>query len=442
MKNRILCFVIVCLIIVSISLNVFSVNEVNEINNTNEIANTENTVQNKTLEEQNAEITEKIQESNNKLEYVESELGETLSKVVELNDSINNYQSQYNGLAVQIAETESNIKITQEQIEEIQAMYDKKQKTLKKRVVSLYEAGDSTYIDLLLSSSSLIEFVSNYFMITELVEFDNKLLEEMEDTRIEIEKKKQEQEKQELELRTARKTINETSILLENTKIVKENYMLQLTDEQKLLQEQIAQYKAEQEEIERQIAAAINWTGTMAIQFTGGVMIWPLAMEGTHITSGYGYRTHPIQGVYKKHAGIDISGANVYGAPAVAAADGVVAYAGWISGYGNCVMVNHGNNIISLYGHGSEIVTQTGKTVKQGEIIMRVGSTGNSTGPHLHFEIRKNGNSVDPMPYLNGEITEIIPGSSTNTEDSTNMENTANTENNAETANSINNTTN
>ena len=145
----------------------------------------------------------------------------------------------------------------------------------------------------------------------------------------------------------------------------------------------------------------------MSIKFTGGVMVWPIAMEGTYITSGYGNRLHPIQGVYKNHAGIDISGSNVNGAPVVAAADGVVTYAGWIGGYGNCIIINHGSGIVSLYGHGSETVATVGQVVKQGDIIMKVGSTGNSTGPHVHFEIRKNGEVVDPIPYLNGEITNI-----------------------------------
>lgn len=103
------------------------------------------------------------------------------------------------------------------------------------------------------------------------------------------------------------------------------------------------------------------------------------------------------------------------GAPVVAAADGVVTYAGWMSGYGNCVMVNHGGGIVSLYGHGSEIVAQLGATVKQGDIIMKVGSTGNSTGPHLHFEIRKDGVAVDPIPYLNGTVAENNQEANNNT---------------------------
>lgn len=398
MRKKILSCILMCLIIVSFSINVFSVDENQETNSTAE---------NKTLEEQQKELNTKIDESNTKLEYVQGEMGETLKKVEELNDSITDYEAQYSDLENQITTLENQIKTDSAQIQEIQEEYDRKEKILKRRTVALYEAGETTYLDFLLTSKSIVEFLSNYFMISEIIEYDNNLLEELDYKRTKLEEAKQKQEEQEKELRVAKNKINSTNILLNNTKILKENYMLKLTDEEKALQEQIAQYKEEQADLERKILASINWTGTMSIKFTGGVMVWPIAMEGTYITSGYGNRLHPIQGVYKNHAGIDISGSNVNGAPVVAAADGVVTYAGWIGGYGNCIIINHGSGIVSLYGHGSETVATVGQVVKQGDIIMKVGSTGNSTGPHVHFEIRKNGEVVDPIPYLNGEITNI-----------------------------------
>ena len=398
MRKKILSCILMCLIIVSFSINVFSVDENQETNSTAE---------NKTLEEQQKELNTKIDESNTKLEYVQGEMGETLKKVEELNDSITDYEAQYSDLENQITTLENQIKTGSEQIQEIQEEYDRKEKILKRRTVALYEAGETTYLDFLLTSKSIVEFLSNYFMISEIIEYDNNLLEELAYKRTKLEEAKQKQEEQEKELRVAKNKINSTNILLNNTKILKENYMLKLTDEEKALQEQIAQYKEEQADLERKILASINWTGTMSIKFTGGVMVWPIAMEGTYITSGYGNRLHPIQGVYKNHAGIDISGSNVNGAPVVAAADGVVTYAGWIGGYGNCIIINHGSGIVSLYGHGSETVATVGQVVKQGDIVMKVGSTGNSTGPHVHFEIRKNGEVVDPIPYLNGEITNI-----------------------------------
>lgn len=398
MRKKILSCILMCLIIVSFSINVFSVDENQETNSTAE---------NKTLEEQQKELNTKIDESNTKLEYVQGEMGETLKKVEELNDSITDYEAQYSDLENQITTLENQIKTGSAQIQEIQEEYDRKEKILKRRTVALYEAGETTYLDFLLTSKSIVEFLSNYFMISEIIEYDNNLLEELAYKRTKLEEAKQKQEEQEKELRVAKNKINSTNILLNNTKILKENYMMKLTDEEKALQEQIAQYKEEQADLERKILASINWTGTMSIKFTGGVMVWPIAMEGTYITSGYGNRLHPIQGVYKNHAGIDISGSNVNGAPVVAAADGVVTYAGWIGGYGNCIIINHGSGIVSLYGHGSETVATVGQVVKQGDIIMKVGSTGNSTGPHVHFEIRKNGEVVDPIPYLNGEITNI-----------------------------------
>lgn len=398
MRKKILSCILMCLIIVSFSINVFSVDENQETNSTTE---------NKTLEEQQKELNTKIDESNTKLEYVQGEMGETLKKVEELNDSITDYEAQYSDLENQITTLENQIKNGSAQIQEIQEEYDRKEKILKRRTVALYEAGETTYLDFLLTSKSIVEFLSNYFMISQIIEYDNNLLEELDYKKTKLEEAKQKQEEQEKELRVAKNKINSTNILLNNTKILKENYMLKLTDEEKTLQEQIAQYKEEQADLERKILASINWAGTMSIKFTGGVMVWPIAMEGTYITSGYGNRLHPIQGVYKKHAGIDISGSNVNGAPVVAAADGVVTYAGWIGGYGNCIIINHGSGIVSLYGHGSETVATVGQVVKQGDIIMKVGSTGNSTGPHVHFEIRKNGEVVDPIPYLNGEITNI-----------------------------------
>lgn len=398
MRKKILSCILMCLIIVSFSINVFSVDENQETNSTAE---------NKTLEEQQKELNTKIDESNTKLEYVQGEMGETLKKVEELNDSITDYEAQYSDLENQITTLENQIKNGSAQIQEIQEEYDRKEKILKRRTVALYEAGETTYLDFLLTSKSIVEFLSNYFIISEIIEYDNNLLEELDYKKTKLEEAKQKQEEQEKELRVAKNKINSTNILLNNTKILKENYMLKLTDEEKTLQEQIAQYKEEQADLERKILASINWAGTMSIKFTGGVMVWPIAMEGTYITSGYGNRLHPIQGVYKNHAGIDISGSNVNGAPVVAAADGVVTYAGWIGGYGNCIIINHGSGIVSLYGHGSETVATVGQVVKQGDIIMKVGSTGNSTGPHVHFEIRKNGEVLDPIPYLNGEITNI-----------------------------------
>lgn len=404
MKSKILTIIIICLTLVCFSINVFSDNEItnSELTNT-EATNVENSeVENKTLEEQKEEIENKLNESNTRLEYITNELSTSLQKVQELTDSITDYEQKYNQLQNQITSLEQEIANTDTSLAEIEAEYKRKDQLLRKRVVALYEDGNTSYLDVLLSSQNLIDFLSNYYMLQQIIEFDNDLLDELETQKQLIEQKKAKQEQKKMDLRVARAKQGQMQILMENQKMLQENYAAKLTDEEKALHEQIEKYKAEQAEIEEMIQAAIQWSGGLAIQYTGGVMIWPVGIPGTYITSPYGNRLHPIQGVERYHDGIDIGNAG-FGAPVVAAADGIVTYAGRMGGYGNCVMINHGDGIVSLYGHGQEIKTTLGASVKQGDVIMAVGSTGNSTGPHLHFEIRKNGLPVDPIPYLSGK---------------------------------------
>jgi murein DD-endopeptidase MepM/ murein hydrolase activator NlpD len=118
------------------------------------------------------------------------------------------------------------------------------------------------------------------------------------------------------------------------------------------------------------------------------------------ITSPYGWRIHPKLGYQRLHTGIDFGAS--FGSTVKAADGGVVAFSGWKGGYGNAVIINHGQGISTLYGHSSQLLVQAGQRVKQGDAIALVGSTGLSTGPHIHFEVRENGISVDPAPYLEG----------------------------------------
>ena len=129
-------------------------------------------------------------------------------------------------------------------------------------------------------------------------------------------------------------------------------------------------------------------------------MEWPVSGH-TRISSPFGYRIHPIFKVKKLHTGIDIPAPT--GTSIGAAAAGTVVYCDWLGGYGKAIMVDHGGGILTLYGHNSALVVSEGDTVSRGQTIAKAGSTGNSTGPHLHFEVRKNGSYVDPMPWLRGK---------------------------------------
>lgn len=410
MRRRILTFIIMIVVLFCFSINVFSNTEATNT----ETQNTENNeASNKTLLEQSNEVRQKLEESSTRLEYVQSELSTSLQQIQELGDKITEYENQYNDLKNQVAEMEKNIAVIDADIDKVQAEYDRKENLLKKRMVALYKAGDATYLDVLLSSSSIVDFLSKYYMLEKIIDYDTDLMKELEVEKNSIENKKQEQEKKKADLKVAKAKAGQMQILMENNKMLQENYSAKLTTEEATLNEQILQYKQEQEEIERQIQAAINWSGDLAIQYKGGVMIWPVGVNGTYITSPFGNRLHPIQGVYKYHSGIDIGNAG-YGAPVLAAADGIVTYAGVMSGYGNCVMINHGSGIVTLYGHGQTIYATLGQTVKQGDVIMAVGSTGNSTGPHLHFEVRKDGVATSPIPFLKGEDNTTTDNENTN----------------------------
>jgi len=365
----------------------------NSINNTNE----ENT--NQTLEEQHKEINEQLEIANTQLEYVQTELSSTMLKIQELEDKVMEYQQE-------ISELDGELNILQNSIDEatvklatVEEEYNKKNELLKERLVAMYEAGQTSYLDVLLSSRNIVEFISGYFLIAELAEYDNNLIKEVEKQKNEIEITKAKLERETTEIKIIKAKREQTTIVWQNTKTLQQNYITKLSDAEKILQEEITKYKEEQIRIEALIRETSNNFIDIDIQYTGGEMLWPVAVSGTVITSSYGEREHPIQGVVKQHSGIDIGNAD-FGSPIIAAADGVVTYAGWLGGYGNCVIINHGEGISTLYGHGQKVITSLHEEVKKGDLIMEVGSTGMSTGPHLHFEVRYNGQCVNPLAFV------------------------------------------
>lgn len=352
------------------------------------------------LSEQKEDVEDQEQEAQEQLEYVQDELSETLTKIQELDDNIREAQSEIDSMEEQLTDLQSKVEEKTEEYNKLQETYDENEQLLEDRLVAMYESGDTTYLDVLLNSSSLTDFISNYYLINQIVESDTDLLNSIEDEKQSVEEVKNELEEEKSNLKMLKAKKEQTYISMQNKKTIQQNYINQLSDEEKELEEQIEEFKDEEERIQNLIdlAASQEYQG----EYTGGVMAWPVAKSGTYITSGYGVREHPIYGVIKMHTGIDIGNAG-YGAPVIAAADGVVSMAGYYGGYGNCVMINHGNGISTLYGHGQKILTTVGTVVKQGDLIMEVGSTGNSTGPHLHFEVRVNGTAVDPVPYLQSQ---------------------------------------
>lgn len=351
------------------------------------------------LNNQRSEIKDKLDEANIKLEYLQTEISGILIQIQQLDDKIRKYENENAELEKKLNELETSAKETTEKLNAVTEEYNKKEQQLRERLVALYEAGSISYLDVLLSSRTLSEFLSRYYKILEVMEYDNQLINTVEEEKNTIEIAKQKLDKETDEIKTLKLKVEQNKNINKNTKTLQEGYMAKLSKSEKKLNEKITKYKTETIQLETRIREISMANGDYDIQYTGGLMIWPVAIAGTKITSDYGTRQHPIQGVTNFHLGIDIGNAG-FGAPAVAALGGVVTYAGELGSYGNCVIINHGDGISTLYGRGQKILVEFGQTVQQGDIIMEVGSTGNSTGPHLHFEVRINGKTVDPLNYV------------------------------------------
>ena len=347
------------------------------------------------LQEQYKQMQNNLNEANQELESVTNELSENLQQVQQLDEQIANSEKEIEELSAKTEELQEQIKLQEKKLEVAKQDYSKQKEILENRLIAIYEAGEIKYIDVILSSTSFTSFLSNYFLISQVAQYDTDLLESIEKEKNEIELATQKLENNKSQLVTLKKNAQKTSSILQSTKSIRENYISKLSEQEQAIQNKIDEYNFQVNEIEAQIKQITS--NSISEEYIGGDMIWPIPGYTT-ITSKYGMRTHPITGVYKLHTGTDISAP--LGASFVAMADGVVSKAEYNGAYGNMVIIDHGGGISTLYAHGSEITVQAGQTVTKGDVVLKVGSTGYSTGPHAHFEIRVNGETVDPIEYF------------------------------------------
>ena len=330
----------------------------------------------------------------NELNGVESQIDSGLQEIANLNSSILDYESQIEQLNTKMTELENSIK---EKEQDLQG----KKKVLEARMVAMYMKKDKTFLDVVLSGN-LMNFVSNQNIIRQAADYDNRLI-------LEVEKLKESLETEKEEVQNVKTEKENKSKELQQLKSQKQAKVNSLTEEQKQLENKLSEYKAQAEyyaRLEREAiakeeaarrAASGNSSNTVVNPYTGGKLNWPCPAS-SRITSGYGYRY--LFGVRDFHTGIDIGA--VTGSNIVAAEGGtvIVASYGWNGGYGNYVIINHGNGLTTRYAHASQLYVTVGQTVSRGQTIAAVGTTGNSTGPHLHFEVRQNGSHNNPLNYL------------------------------------------
>ena len=334
MKKKLISIILIMLILQYFCTFVFADNSL-----TNEVLNEVTNNITDELKVQQEEVENKINDVNAELEYVQGELSDTMLRVQETEDKIIKYQDEVKELGEKMETLQSSIDESSKILIEASQNYEEKSDLLAKRLVAMYEEGDTQYLDILLKSKNITDFISRTYIIQEIAEYDSVLIKEIEKEKNNIETTKQKLENEQSEIRILKAKSEQTTIVLSNMQTLQKSYVSQLSDNEKKLQEQLTAYKNEQAEIQKQILLSTNVVNPN-IQYTGGEMLWPVAISGTAITSDYGVREHPIQGIVKEHTGIDI-GNTPTGTPVVAAADGIVTYAGWLGGYGNCVMINH-----------------------------------------------------------------------------------------------------
>lgn len=372
---------------------------------TNEEVNEDETYQDEidNLENQKTEMQDKIDMAENQIGVVEGTLSETLEEIEQLSTKIDQKRKEIEDLEIQELSLMSLIDTEQAKLEEITKKYNKQKKLLEKRLVVMYEMGEMSTLDLLISSKDLSDFLSRYYLLSKIGDADTKLVESVRKNKTQSESisKSLKEKKDELEKDKSDKEKYEIS--LDNLEILRTNKIASLNEEEANLYKEIETYRQDIANIESQIKElALKNLGE---KYIGGKFIWPTPGYSM-ITSQFGMRVHPITGIYKLHTGMDI-GAPL-GTNFLAANDGVVIKAGYNSAYGNMVMIDHGGGVVTLYAHGSSIEVSEGDIVRQGQTVLKVGMTGYATGPHAHFEIIINGQYLNPADYIspdNGEIT-------------------------------------
>ena len=339
---------------------------------------------------------DQLNDVNSQLSEIKQQLNEGKKLENSLNKEIQNLQSKINATQAEINALNGDIQATQNKINKALAELDQlekdmevQNKNLNDRLRTMYKNGSAGFIDVLLGSTGITDLMTNMDRVQCIYDSDKQVMEDLQKQHNVIDEQKkyllglQEQLKAEKAAQDAKK--NE----LNADKSVVADKKAEVAKDNKALEEMENAFVAEANRLKAEILASQS-SGT---SYSGGSMAWP-APGVTRITSPFGYRIHPILKVKKLHTGIDIGAPS--GTSIVAANGGKVMKAGWNNSYGYMVMIDHGGGIVTLYAHNSKLLVKAGDTVTRGQKIAISGSTGQSTGPHLHFEVRVNGDYKDP----------------------------------------------
>ena len=367
------------------------------------------------LQEQRQSITDNINQQRALLDQARNERNDTIAEILALNIELaevtNDYFEAQEGLELatqRLNEAQVNLLLAEQQREQ-------QFEILRSRLRSIHENSPMGYIELLLSSGTVADFLNNMEHFSRIIEHDHNMLDELIETEARIARNMQyivdhHAEAQQLTIELEARTVILEATLethgsrieeLENDEAAHQTIIDQMDSDRQEVNLLIAAATAQANAAQQQRASSSASTRTVHVS-ADAPFRWPV--DGPMgITSGYGNRTHPISGRSEFHSGLDLRG--THGTRILAADGGTVTFSGWMSGYGNTVIIDHGVNsagqrITTLYAHASRLHVSVGQSVSRGDHIANVGTTGISTGPHLHFEVLINGNHTNPEPFL------------------------------------------
>lgn len=375
------------------------------------------------LKNQQSENNKKINEAQEELEEIKEEKSETMKQVEELSTQISQYQEQIDELDGKISDLNTKISEAETNLKKVQDDYTKQEELLEARLVATYEAGDTSYLDVLLSSESITDLISNYYLVTEVATNDAELLEGIEKQKQEIETAKQTLENSKNELATSKASKQSVATQLQNSKKEKDSYVAKLSEDEKQTQAELEQLQADNDKINKELKAAEERYRKQLEELqkkqnsgNGGTTS---SSGDSYNGGGSGFLQKPVKSgsitTTMYYSSGRYHGALDYGVPVgttvYAAADGVVLTVASLSGsYGNYIVIQHTNGLRTWYAHGNGVFyVSPGQTVSKGQAIMQSGNSGNSSGPHLHFEVRvspyswySSGNDSrrDPRNYM------------------------------------------
>ena len=365
------------------------------------------------LDDQVQDLQGQIDSSRLEQENWQQVIEDVSAKLKQIQSDLDAANARLQSIRSRQAEINAQIVQTQNEIVKMEAYLKTRQNVLNRRVRAIYMHGQLNYLEVILGANSFSDFANRVELLKRVIRSDYNLILEIQKQKAAIEAKKAqlEEDKRQLDALAAEAEKTQKEIAAkkaEQQKVLdaaksnkaaaaqmEQDLNAQLASVRNLIQQRLAAAEAARQAAQ-QASSDEGGGGSDDNYVQGtGAMGWPCSGP---ITSPFGYRTHPIFGTTIFHAGIDI-GVD-YGTPIHAADSGVVVYSGWISGYGNAVIIDHGGGVSTLYGHNQSLAVSEGQSVSKGSVIAYAGSTGNSTGPHCHFEVDVNGSPVNPMGYL------------------------------------------